>query len=184
MYVAAKGNSAGSGPVIVPTDPPNFTKCVAAVRKGLPSAANRSDSQLRAECAALFRSLGSQLMDFLIRADWYSAEARDRQITVTHKEVMRAFGQDKRKAYPKPGAFKRFLTQSGQTISDVLFRVRVNLIYERLIAQFEARLNLSPNAAQTAVDRTTRNHWRPLTYCHQTYTMFDCAHTFGVPLRS
>jgi hypothetical protein len=181
MYVAAKGNSEPGGPVIVPTDPPNFTKCVADVRRGLPSAANQSDSQLRAECAQLFTALESEVMDFLIRADWHSAQARDRHITVTRKEVMRAFAQDKRKAYPKPGAFKRFLKESGQTISDVLFRVRVNLIYKRLIAQFEARLKLGPNAAQSAVDRAAREHWRPLTYCHESYTMFDCAHTFGAP---
>jgi hypothetical protein len=182
MYIGVKG--AASPPqstMIVPTDPPNFTKCVADARKGLPSAANQSDSQLRAECAALFRSLESQVMDFLIRADWHSAEGRDRHITVTSKEVMRAFAQYKREAYPKPGAFERFLKESGQTISDVLFRVRVNLIYQRLIAQFQARLKLGPNAAQSAVDRAAREHWRPLTYCQKSYTTFDCAHTFGAP---
>src|SRR5881398_1414711 len=51
MYVAAKSQAAQSPgqPVIVPTDPPQFTKCIANVRQAVPSLAKQSDKTLRGD---------------------------------------------------------------------------------------------------------------------------------------
>src|SRR5205807_8330453 len=70
MYVAAKSQAAQSPgqPVIVPTDPPQFTKCIANVRQAVPSLAKQSDKTLRGDCQQLFTSLSSQVMDFLVKA--------------------------------------------------------------------------------------------------------------------
>src|SRR5437764_8902885 len=59
MFVAAKSQQAQSpgSPVIVPTDPPNFDKCVAEVRKQLPNLAKSPTKTLRADCKQLFTSL-------------------------------------------------------------------------------------------------------------------------------
>src|SRR5438270_10467657 len=77
MYVAAKSQAAQSpgSPVIVPNDPPNFDKCVAQVRKQVPTLAKTATKQLRADCKQLFTSLSSQVMDFLIKGYWYQAQA-------------------------------------------------------------------------------------------------------------
>ena len=70
MYVAAKSQAAQSTgqPVIVPTDPPNFPKCIATVRQAVPSLAKQTDKTLRSDCRQLFTSLSGQVMDFLIKA--------------------------------------------------------------------------------------------------------------------
>ncbi len=49
MYVAAKGQAAQSPgqPVIVPNDPPNFTKCVTQVRAQIPALKKTSDKRSR-----------------------------------------------------------------------------------------------------------------------------------------
>jgi parvulin-like peptidyl-prolyl isomerase len=137
MYVAAKGNAAQSpgAPVIVPTDPPNFDQCVAQVRKQIPSLAKQKTKQLRTDCNQLFTSLSGQVMDFLIRAYWYQADAAKQKIKVTDAQVQSAFQKAKKQQFPNASQFNAFLSETGQTLPDILFRVRVNQIYMKLLAK-------------------------------------------------
>src|SRR5438105_15013813 len=143
MFVAAKGSSAQSPgqPVIVPTDPPNFTDCIAQVRKQIPSLAKRTDKELKRDCGQLFTSLSSQVLDFLIRAYWYQATAHKLGIKVTDAQVQNAFQSAKKAQFPTDTAFQQFLSQSGQTMQDILFRVRVNQIYQKLLARHQATVS-------------------------------------------
>jgi foldase protein PrsA len=137
MYVAAKGQASQSPgtPVIVPNDPPNFDNCVAEVRKQIPTLAKTSTKQLSADCKQLFTSLSSQVMDFLIKAYWYQADATKMHISVTDTQVQKAFETAKNQQFSTPAQFQSFLTTSGQTLQDILFRVRINQIYMKLIAK-------------------------------------------------
>jgi foldase protein PrsA len=148
MYVAAKGLASQNpgAPVIVPTDPPSFTNCISLARKEIPSVAKESNSQLRTACGQLFTSLSSQVMDFLIRAYWYQADAVKLHINVTDSQVQKEFTKDKQQAYPTASGFQAFLTQTGQTLPDILFRVRVNLIFKQLIAKHNTKV--TPAAIQ------------------------------------
>ena len=143
MYVAAKGSAQQSpgAPVIVPTDPPNFTNCIAQVRKQIPSLAKRTDKELKSDCSQLFTSLSGQVLDFLIRAYWYQATAAKLGIKVTDAQVQKAFQQAKASQFPTPAAFQQFLSESGQTMQDILFRVRVNQIYSKLLARHQATVS-------------------------------------------
>ncbi len=136
MYVAAKGEAQSSqgAPVIAPTDPPDFTGCISQVRQQDPSLAKVSDKQLKATCKQLFTSLNSQVLDFLIRAYWYQAYAAKHNVTVSNSAVQAAFNHDKAAQFgSSPSKFQSFLSQSGQTVQDVIYRVRVNLIYQKLV---------------------------------------------------
>lgn len=136
MYVAAKGNAAQSGPgapVVVPTDPPNFKGCIAQARKQVSQVANQKDSQIRSECKSLFTSLSSQIMDFLIRAYWYQADAAKQHITATPAEVQQRFESERQAQFPSPAQFQAFLSQYGYTTNDLLFRTRVQVLYNKLI---------------------------------------------------
>jgi foldase protein PrsA len=137
MYVAAKGNAAQSpgSPVIVPNDPPDFKNCVAQVRKEVPALAKQSDKQIKTACGQLFTSLGSQVMDFLIRVYWYQAEAAKQHIKVTDAQVQQAFTTAKKQQFPTDAAFQTYLSQSGQTLQDLLFRVRASQIFLKLEAK-------------------------------------------------
>ncbi len=135
MYVAAKGNSSSGGTVIVPTDPPSFKQCIADARKGIPSVAKQTDTQIKTECKQLFTSLSGQVLDFLIRSYWYQGDAAQQHVTVSDAQVEQAFETAKKKAYPTDAQFNAFLTQSGQTLDDIKFRVRINQLYKKLIAK-------------------------------------------------
>ncbi len=150
MYVAAKGNSSQSpgSPVIVPSDPPDFKNCISQVRAQIPTfAKGKPDSQIKTACNQLFQSLSGQVLDFLIRAYWYQADAHKLGISVTDAEVQQAFQAARKQQFPTPAAFQTFLSQTGQTMQDILFRVRVNEIYKKLLAKYKS--TVTPAAIQT-----------------------------------
>jgi foldase protein PrsA len=136
MYIAAKGQTQSNpgAPLVVPNDPPDFTGCVSQVRKEVPSLAKVPSKQLRTTCKQLFTSLSTQVLDFLIRAYWYQADAAKHHVSVSNTSVQNAFNHDKAAQFgASQSSFQSFLTQSGQTVQDVLYRVRVNLIYQKLV---------------------------------------------------
>jgi foldase protein PrsA len=136
MFIAAKGQTQSNpgAPLVVPNDPPDFNGCVSQVRKQVPNLAKVPDKQLKATCKQLFTSLSTQVLDFLIRAYWYQADAAKHHITVSTAAVHKAFDRDKTAQFgSSPSGFQSFLKQSGQTTQDVLYRVRVNLIYQKLV---------------------------------------------------
>jgi foldase protein PrsA len=136
MYVAAKGQTQSNpgAPLVVPNDPPDFNGCISQVRKEVPTLAKVPSKQLKATCKQLFTSLSSQVLDFLIRAYWYQADAAKHHVSVSNAAVQTTFNHDKAAQFgASQSSFQSFLKQSGQTVQDVLYRVRVNLIYQKLV---------------------------------------------------
>jgi parvulin-like peptidyl-prolyl isomerase len=154
MYVAAKGQAAQSpgSPVIVPTDPPNFTGCIKQVRKQIPSLAKTTDKALKGDCGQLFTSLNSTVMDFLIKAYWYQAEAHRLHVKLTQKQINQSFQQAKSQSFKTTAAFQAFLSQTGQTMQDILYRVKVNT----LLTKLESRHATPVNA--TTIGQYYKNH--------------------------
>ena len=142
MYVAAKSQAAQSpgAPVIVPTDPPKFNGCIAQVRKSVPTLAKVPASQVRTDCKQLFTSLSSQVLDFLIKTYWYQLEAQRLHIKVTDKQVQNAFETAKKQQFSTDTQFQTFLSQTGQTLQDILFRFRANQIFQKLIARHSSKV--------------------------------------------
>jgi foldase protein PrsA len=137
MFVAAKGQASQSPgqPIIVPSDPPQFKGCVSQVRAKIPTLAKTSDKQLASDCKQLFTALSSQVMDFLIKAYWYQADAHKLHISITNAQLQTALAAAKKAQFPTPTQFQAFLTSTGLTLNDVLFRVRVSQIFSKLLAK-------------------------------------------------
>jgi parvulin-like peptidyl-prolyl isomerase len=76
---------------------------------------------------AAFRRIREQVTVLLVQNLWLLAEAEQRGLVVTAERVRRAFVRQKRAAFPRPGAFGRFLRRYGYTIDDLLLRVRLEL---------------------------------------------------------
>jgi foldase protein PrsA len=55
--------------------------------------------------------------------------------------VQKAFDTAKKQQFPTEAQFQTFLKQSGQTLEDILFRVRVNQIYMKLLAKHQVPVN-------------------------------------------
>ena len=157
MYVAAKGAASQSpgAPVIVPTDPPNFTGCIAQVRQQIPSLKKTSDTQLKSECGQLFTSLSSQVMDFLIKSYWYQADAAALHLKVSNAQVQQQLDKDKAQQTPTAASFQQLLTASGLTLQDLLYRIRVSLIYMDLVNKHNTKVTPAEIQAYYGLHKST-----------------------------
>ena len=63
---------------------------------------------------------------------WLEGEAARRGIEVSARQVSRSFRHQKRAAFPDDRDYRRFLRATGQTHADVRYRVRVDLLSNRI----------------------------------------------------
>jgi foldase protein PrsA len=132
LNTAAKGNAQG-GAAAVP-DPPDYTKCVAAKSKTpVPKGQKQpSDDALKKQCKTEYDALKREVMQFLIQAEWVQQEAADQNIKVTDAQIKKSFEDQKKQAFPNPKQYKQFLATSGMTEEDILFRVKLDQLQQKL----------------------------------------------------
>jgi foldase protein PrsA len=132
LRTASAGQAQG-GQASAP-DPPDFNRCVAAKKKlPLPKGQEQpSDSQLKKQCEQEFDQLKTEVMQFLIQAEWVQQEAEAQGINVSDKEVKRSFEDQKKQAFPNDKAYQQFLKTSGMTEEDILFRVKLDQLQQKL----------------------------------------------------
>src|SRR3954453_16841419 len=123
------------GAVQIPK-PPDFAECVANKQKTAPKPAKGQPkptaAQLKAQCKQEYEGLRDQVMQFLISADWIQKEAADQGVKVSDSEVQKQFAQTKKQSFPKEKDYQKFLSQSGMTQDDVIFRVKLDRLSTKL----------------------------------------------------
>ena len=119
-----------------------------------------------------------EVMGFLISSDWMIGEAKNLNVRLSAAEVRRRFEHIRDQQFPKRREFSAFLKSSGQTVGDLLFRVRVNLL-SSLIQRKVAAGAASPSDRERAIAQfveTFRERWTAQTYCARAYAVSDCGH--------
>ncbi len=134
MTVASKASGAQSAAV---PDPENdYAKCVAAKRKATPAPAKGqpkvTDTQLKTQCKTEYEQLRNQVLQLLISFQWIQGEADAMGIKVTDAEVKKAFEEQKKQSFPKEEDYKKFIQQSGQSNEDIIQRVKLDLISNKI----------------------------------------------------
>jgi foldase protein PrsA len=124
--------SASQGATAVSYDPPDYKACVAAKQKQPATGQKQSAAQLRKACKTEFEQLKKQVMQFLIQAQWVEQEAEQQDIKITDAQVRKSFQDQKKSAFPTEKAYEQFLKSSGMTEEDVLFRVRLDQLQQKL----------------------------------------------------
>ena len=136
MGVAASSATQTPGQKPAVPVPPDFKACVAQLQATAPKPAKGqpapSAAQFKAQCQQEYNSLRDQVLQFLINADWVLGEASDQHIKVSDSDVQKQFATIKSQQFPKPGDLQRFMAQSGQTQSDLLLRVKLDLVSTKL----------------------------------------------------
>jgi foldase protein PrsA len=131
---ASSATSAGAKPVL--PEPPNYTACVAHLQAIAPKPAKGQTAptaaQLKSECEQQYKSLQQEVLGFLISSEWVIGEAAALGVKVTDKEVTKQFEMVKNQQFPKPAEFEKFLKSSGQSVSDLLLRVKLNLLSTKI----------------------------------------------------
>jgi foldase protein PrsA len=129
---AAVKSQAQGGAAIVP-DPPDYKKCVALKKKQpVTGKAKTSDAALKKQCASEYTTLKKQVMQFLIQAQWVEQEANKQNIKVTDAELQKTLETQKKQAFPTEKAYKQFLKTSGMSEADILFRVKLAQLQQKL----------------------------------------------------
>ena len=140
MSVASTSNKeAGSTEKPAVPVPPDYTACIAHLRvtsaktaKGQPAPTTQ---KLKSECQTQYKALQQEVLGFLISSQWVISEAAALGVKVSDAEVKKEFAKIKAAQFPKAAEFEKFLASSGQTVSDLLLRVKLNLLSQKIQKQ-------------------------------------------------
>ncbi|HEV2998436.1 MAG TPA: hypothetical protein VGX16_04970, partial [Solirubrobacteraceae bacterium] len=137
---------------------------------------------------AVERALGAggspdhQALGFLITSEWIVHEAAARHITVSDAEVRRRFEELVHRSFPKPGELQKYLARAHETEADLLVRIRIELLTQRILAQVAAGKSGSERAAALRrFQAAFKQRWKQLTSCSPGYVMEDCREYKGGP---
>jgi foldase protein PrsA len=134
MTVAAK--STGAANAAVPDPESGYAKCIAAKRKATPAPAKGqpkvTDTQLKTQCKQEYDQLRNQVLQLLISFKWIQGEADAKGVKVTDAEVKKSFDEQKKQSFPKEADYQKFIKQSGQTQEDILQRVKLDLLSNKI----------------------------------------------------
>jgi len=137
MAVAAASSSvATSGKPVVP-EPPNFTACIKHLEEeeaktAAKGAKKRATSELKTQCEQQYKTLRTEVLAFLISSNWVAGEGQSLGVNLSDKEVKKQFTKIKEQQFPKAEEFEKFLKTSGQSVSDLLLRVKLNLLSQKI----------------------------------------------------
>ena len=135
MDIAVRGQSQQGGAAATGApDPPDFEKCVAAKQKTpVPKGQQKPTAdELKKQCKNEYDTLKRQVMQFLIQGEWVMQEADKRGVEVKQAELQKALEDQKKAVFPNDKQYNQFLKTSGMTEEDVLFRVKLNELQQRL----------------------------------------------------
>jgi parvulin-like peptidyl-prolyl isomerase len=152
MAVAATSTSAGTGAKAVVPVPPDYKECIAHLQATTPTVKGQpapTQAQLKAQCEQQYKALQQEVLGFLISSSWVLGEAESLGVHVSDKEVHKRFEEIKSQQFPRAAEFEKFLASSGQSVSDLLLRVKLNLISQK-VQQKIAKKNATITHAQIA----------------------------------
>ncbi len=134
-WLAIAAKSGGQAATSIPK-PPDYKACLATKRKALPKPAKgqptTTDAQLKTQCAAEYKALREQVLQLLISFQWIQGEAKDLKVSAPDAEVKKQFDTQKKASFPKDSDYKKFLAQSGQTEADILQRVKLDVLSNKI----------------------------------------------------
>jgi foldase protein PrsA len=149
MSVAAASTAAAPGEKPVVPDPPDYTACIAHLESTAPKTKGSkppSHETLKKECEQQYKSLQQEVLSFLISSSWVLGEAEALGVKVSDAEVKKQFEKIKSEEFPKPEEFKKFLASSGQTVSDLLLRVKLNMLSTKIQQKISKKKSTVSNA--------------------------------------
>jgi foldase protein PrsA len=133
VAAASSATTPGAKPPI--PEPPHYTACIAAAKAAAKPAKGQApptEAQLKSQCEQEYKSLQQEVLGFLISSNWVLGEAGSLGVKVSDKEVKKQFEKIKTQQFPKAAEFQKFLATSGQTVSDLLLRVKLNLLSSKI----------------------------------------------------
>jgi foldase protein PrsA len=134
--ISTQSQQGGNAASVAVPAPPAYTACIANKRKTAPKPAKGqrapTTAQLKTQCKQEYEGLRDQVLQFLINYKWVSGEAGDRDVKVSDAEVNKEIATTRKQSFPKDADFQKFLKDSGLTLQDIRFQVRLNQLQNKL----------------------------------------------------
>jgi foldase protein PrsA len=162
LKTAVSGQAQGAETVV--PDPPEFTKCVAAKKKApVPQGQEQQpNAALKKQCQQEYDTLKREVMLFLIQAEWVEQEAEEQGVEVSDAAVKKSFEDQKKQAFPTDKAYNEFIKTSGMTEEDILFRVKLNELQQKLTQKVtEDATKVTDEDIQAYYDKNKRRFAQP-----------------------
>ena len=133
LAVAAAAGATAGEKAVVP-DPPNYTACIAHLEEVSKKTTKTKPptAQLKSQCEQQWKALQQEVLGFLTSSAWVLGEAKSLGVKASDKEVRNQFLKVKNQQFKKPAEFEKFLATSGQTVSDLLLRVKLNMLSQKI----------------------------------------------------
>jgi foldase protein PrsA len=168
MTVAQKSSATTPNAPLPPLDSPKFTACVAYHQRTDPKPAkgqpNPTPAQLKTECQTAFNTGRDQVVPFLVTADWLQGEAADQGVKTSTAEVASMLKTIEAQRFPTPAALAQFLAQSGETNADLLYRVRIDTLSNKLRTKVtSAKVTVTPADIQAYYNKNPTQFGKPAT---------------------
>jgi foldase protein PrsA len=148
LRTASQGQAQGQNQRLAVPDPPDYASCIAAKKKQPQQgkSASPSTSQLKKQCEQEYNQLKGEVMQFLIQSEWVQQEAKAQHVSVSDAEVKRSLADQKKQAFPNEKAYQAFLKTSGMNEADILFRVRLDTLQQKLTQKVTEKKSKVSNA--------------------------------------
>ncbi len=158
LGVAASASAAATpgqkAPKAVVPDPPAYTNCIAHLKEIEPKPAKgqqpKTEAALKSQCEQQYKALQQTTLGFLISADWVIGQAEEQSVKLSDKEVQKKFNELKKQQFPKEAEFQKFLATTGQTVSDLLLRVKLSMLTTKIQEKVAKEAKKSVNEAAIA----------------------------------
>jgi foldase protein PrsA len=98
-----------------------------------------------------------QAFQLLVSFAWLRGEAAERGIAVTWDQVVREFRRQRADSFPTRRDYRRFLREYGQTTDDILVRVHIDMLSDRIRDQVLAPVTVTDGD----VDAYLAEHGKP-----------------------
>jgi hypothetical protein len=177
------------GPRGLVSEPAHYGRCIDAAKLVAPRSffnqLQLSRVALDQKCHELYSSIKAQALSFLISAQWALIEGAERGVEVSGAEVKRAFERIRRRQYPTEPDLRRYLTERQWSLSDLLYRLKDDLLENRLRPRsgtIAAAADGGPGYAKVLAERRDRMIAR--TMCLRGYVVPGCSAYRGPPTPS
>lgn len=150
---AASSRAGGTGTTVLP-EPPHYTACIKHLEeeeaKTATKGKKRTATELKTQCEQQFKTLKTEVLGFLISSNWVIKEGESLGVKMSDAEVKKQFAKIKAEQFPKAVEFEKFLASSGQTISDLLLRVKLNLLSQKIQTKISKE---NPNVTKADIEK-------------------------------
>jgi hypothetical protein len=96
-------------------------------------------------------------------------------VEVSPRTVRRNFDRIRREQFPGHAQFRAYLKESGQTVADLLMRVRLMLLSQALRGHLApVKAGVAPTRAFEELAPSLSKTWRAQTYCEPAFASLEC----------